>query len=494
MMPQPAGGEDCAILAAGSRNSFTVAPDRKQMNRRKQRIPGGGKLSRRRFLRYAALAGGAAVTGFPVLLRARGANEKLNVGFIGLGNMGCDRLREILKCSVAVAAFCDADEARWAVARKALPGDAAAPKTFVDYRELLRADVDAVVIATPDHWHAPIAMAALKAGKHVFGEKPLTHTISEARELRTLSGRLPALATQMGNQGSASPHLRRAIELIQGGAIGRVREVRVWVPPSQSFKPGQDAPSGEDPVPAGLHWNDWIGPAPFHAFKAGVYHPKAWRAWYDFGGGSIADWGCHGMNLPVRALKLDYPTRVEFDVPGPLTFGYPKAVRLRFDFAARRDQPPVTLWWYDGGRRPPAEVVPKPILEHFGEMPDEGVLIRGENGFTFGGCHLGADYIQLAGETKLSGILKHAATDRIAASLPRSPGQLAEWVLACRGGPATFSNFETAGHLTEIVLTGVVALRAQKALEWNGAAMRADNVPDAENFVRARYRPGWDAF
>jgi predicted dehydrogenase len=455
-------------------------------------MTGRGSMSRRRFLRVAALATGAAA-GFPGLLRARGANEKLAVGFVGLGNMGCARLKEILKCQVKVTAFCDVDENRWAAARSALPADAFPPKTFIDYRQLLAADVDAVVIATPDHWHAPIARAALKAGKHVFGEKPLTHAISEARELRQLARQQPALATQLGNQGSASPNLRRAIELIQGGALGPVREMHVWAPPSQSFTPGQDRPQGEDPVPAGLHWNHWIGPAPFQAFKTGAYHPRAWRAWYDFGGGSMADWGCHGLNLPVRALKLGYPIRVESDIPGPFTFGYPKAVRIRFDFAARPDLPAVTLWWYDGGRRPPLDIVPKSVLEHFGEMPDEGVLMRGENGFTFGGCHPGADYLQLAGENKLSGIQKHAATKGIAASLRRSPGQIEEWVQACAGGPGTFSHFEAGGHLTEIVLAGVVALRTQKALDWDGDAMRAGNAPEAEQYIRARYRPDWGA-
>ena len=446
--------------------------------------------SRRRFLQAAALAAGSASLGFPTLLRARGLNEKLNVGFIGLGNQGCSRVKEILGCNASVAALGDVDANQFATAKKIL-ARRAAPKTFSDYHELLQADVDAIVIATPDHWHAPLAVAALKAGKHVFGEKPLTHTISEARDLRNLSQRLPQLITQMGNQGSASGNLRRGIELIQGGAIGPVREVHVWVAPSHSFKAGQSAPAGEDPVPAGLDWNHWIGPANFHAYKTGVYHPRAWRAWYDFGGGSMADWGCHGLNLPVRALKLDYPTRIEADVPGGFTDGYPKDVRLRFDFAARRELPPVTVWWYDGGRRPPAPVIPKSVMDYFGELPDEGVLLLGEKGFTYGAAHTCADYIQLADEKKMSGILKHDATRTIPQSLPRSPGHLAEWVNACTGGPATFSNFATGGHLTEIALSGVVALRLQKALIWDGETMRAENAPAAEKFIQAGYRHDW---
>ena len=447
-------------------------------------------LSRRRFLQLTALAAGSASLGFPSLLRARGLNEKLNVGFIGLGGQGYSRLKEILECDVNVAGLCDVDETQFAAAKKILPRGIR-PKTFVDYRELLAADVDAIVTATPDHWHAPMAVAALKAGKHIFGEKPLTHTLSEARELRDLAKQFPRLATQVGNQGSASPNLRRAIELIQAGVIGQVREVHVWVPLSSSFKSGQSNPVGEDVVPAGLHWNDWIGPANFHVYKTGVYHPKAWRAWYDFGGGSMADWGCHGLNLPVRALKLNYPTKIEPDVAGGYTDGYPKNVRLRYDFAARGELPPVTVWWYDGGRLPPTTVVPQSLLNYFGEIPKEGVLILGEKGFTYGTAHTGGDYIQLTGEKKMSGILKHAATRSVAESLPRSPGHLAEWVNACTGGPATFSDFETGGHLTEISLSGVVALRAQQTLDWNGEVMRAENFPGAEKYIQAQYRSAW---
>jgi predicted dehydrogenase len=433
----------------------------------------------------------------PPFFPTRGADgrfrvtKQLNVGYIGLGGMGSNRLKEILNCAANVTALCDVDETQLAAAKAVLANTMPAPKTFVDFRDLLASDLDAVVIATPDHWHAPAAMAALKSGKHVFCEKPLTHTISEARELRHQARQFPRLATQMGNQGSASPNMRRAIELIQGGAIGAVREVHVWVPPSKSFKAGQELPVGADPAPKGLHWDNWIGPAEFRPFKTGAYHPRAWRAWYDFGGGSLADWGCHGLNLPVRALKLDYPSHIETDVPGRLTAGYPKNVRVRFEFAARQDQPPVTVWWYDGGRQPEAGTVPKAVTAHFGEMPDDGVLILGEKGFTFGNCHSGADYIQLADEKKLSGILKHAATKNIAASLPRSPGHLKEWVNACTGGPATFSDFETGGHLTEIALAGIVALRMQQAIHWNGEAMRAVNASGAERFVQAHYRAEW---
>ncbi|MDD5140415.1 MAG: Gfo/Idh/MocA family oxidoreductase [Verrucomicrobiales bacterium] len=449
------------------------------------------KFARRRFLQLTALAAGSAALGFPNLLPARGANEKLNVGFIGLGGQGRSRLKEILGCDVNVTALCDVDEKQTGECRKILETTPYTPKTCLDYRELLQTDLDAVVIATPDHWHAPIATAALKSGRHVFCEKPLAHWIYEARELRLLAQQNPRLVTQMGNQGSASPNMRRAIELIAGGVIGKVREVHVWVPRSKSFKPGQPVPVGEDAVPAGLHWDAWLGPAPFHPYKKGIYHPEAWRAWYDFGGGSIADWGCHGLNLPFRALKLDYPTRIETDVPGKPVASYPEHVRIRFDFAARNALPPLTIWWYDGGRLPPADVVPKSIVSYYGEMPAGGVLILGDKGFTFGAPHPGADYIQLADEKKLSGILRYQPGGNIPESLPHSPGHLNEWTLACAGGPPTFSSFEVGGHLTEIALSGVVALRSGKTLEWDGEKMTATNTPEAGKYIRPDYRTGW---
>ncbi len=449
-------------------------------------------MNRRRFISVASVAGGSVFLPFPKLLGAQGANEKLNIGMIGLGNQGRQRLSEILACAVPVTALCDVDDQSLAKAKALLSAaNQPLPKTYLDYRELLRSDVDAVVIATPDHWHAPIAAAALKAGKHVFCEKPLTHTISEARDLRLLAGQSPKLATQMGNQGSASLFMRRGIEIVQAGVIGSVREFHVWAPPSLSFKPGQDAPTGEDPVPAGLHWDNWIGVAPFRPYKKHEYHPLAWRAWYDFGGGSIADWGCHGLNFPCRSLKLDYPHRISPDIPGAYTYGYPSKVRLRYDFGARSNLAAVTGWWYDGGRQPDRRLIPKSIVEHLGKIPDGGCLLLGEKGFTFGSPHIGVEYMQLWNETRFSGITNHKAGASVPQTLPRAKGHVEEWISACRGGPATFSNFETGGHLTEIALAGVVALRAQKELAWNGPAMRAENNPQADRFIRAEYRKGW---
>ena len=207
----------------------------------------------------------------------------------------------------------------------------------------------------------------------------------------------------------------------------------------------------------------------------------------------MADWGCHGLNLPFRALNLGYPSAIEADVQGEICASYPTGVRIRFDFAARGALPPATLWWYDGGRLPPAEAVPKAITDFLGQIPDAGVLILGDKGYTFGEPHAGAQLIQLTGETQVSHLTNHPATRGIARTLPRVRGHMTEWLAACRTGDKAmpFSNFELAGQLTETVLSGVVALRAGKKLQWDGPAMRALNDPAAAPFIQAKYRPGW---
>jgi Oxidoreductase family, NAD-binding Rossmann fold/Oxidoreductase family, C-terminal alpha/beta domain len=459
----------------------------------KKHHPLRAPFSRRKFLRLGGAAAGAMAFGFPAILKAAGTDAKLKVAHIGLGAMGRGRLQEMTGCGANIVALCDVDENQFAAANKILEKTAFKPAHFVDYRELLdkQKDLDGVVIATPDHWHAPIATAALKAGKHVFCEKPLAHTIGEARALRQLAAKHSKLVTQMGNQGSASPNMRRAIELIQGGAIGQVREVHCWVNDLVGCHPGLPLPTVADPIPVGLHWDAWLGPAPSRLYKKDFYHPWNWRGWYDFGNGVMADFGCHNLNLPFRALKLDYAKHIEAE--GELTGlpTYSAKNRIRFDFAARGALVPVTVWWYDAGRIAPETVMPKSVIEQLGEMPKQGVLLLGDNGFTFGGCWNGADYIKLNDEPKVSGILNHSATKNIPETLPRSHGHLKEWVNACTGGPATFSSFEIGGHLTEIALSGVLALKLQKPIDWNGEKMRAENAPDAKKFIEPNYRKHW---
>jgi hypothetical protein len=454
-------------------------------------------FTRRRFLQLSTLAAGGATFGVPYLLRAKGLNDRMNVAFIGLGGQGTSRLREIQGCGVNVTAFCDMDENQFAKARaQAIRAGASAdfnPTTYVDYRKLLDSEknLDAVVIATPDHWHALTATAALHAGKNVFCEKPLCHSVSEIRGLRKLANKTKVV-TQMGNQGSAQNTLRRGIELIQAGVIGEVREIHTWVVGAGCDYPGRVAPPVGDPILAGLHWDGWLGPAPARPYMKGWYHTWFWRGWFDFGNGVIADFGCHNLNLAYRALKLDYPVRIEADGQLMGLPTYPAKARIAFDFAARENLPPLTIWWYDGGRMPPPEVIPPAITEHFGALPNQGVLILGDKGFTFGDPWKNSEYIKLNDEPRLSGILQHEATKNIPETLPRINGaHLKEWVDACNGGPPVHSSFEVGGKLAEIALSGAVALRTQQTLDWDGENMRAKNTPDAQKYVDHVYRKGW---
>jgi predicted dehydrogenase len=474
--------------------------------------PSSSNISRRHFIGISALATGA-ILGAPGFLRAQNAGTKLNVAFVGLGGQGRARLREAMGCGIRVVALCDVDEKSIANAKADVKARDASVKledisTYSDYRQLLATEknLDAVVVATPDHWHAPVAKAALKAGKHVFCEKPLTHSIAEARELRELS-KSGKLITQMGNQGSATKNLRRGVEIIQSGALGRVLEVHAWAG-GTGCHPGLAMPTEGDPIPAGFNWDAWLGPAPVRAYKSGYYHPWNWRGWLDFGNGPMGDFGCHNLNLPVRALKLDYPVKIDIDAQLMGLPTYPKQARIGYHFGQRGELPPVTVTWYDGGRHPDPALLPAELTAYFdgsettttdnhGKLVtrknsiSDGVLVLGENGFTFGGCWSGSDYIFLKGDPKLWGILNHPACKSIPETLPKSLGHMKEWVDACLGGKPVFSDFETGGHLTEIALAGVVALRTRKNLDWDGPAMQARNAPEADQYIHPRYREKW---
>ena len=471
-------------------------------------------LSRRQFIRLGGAGAVAVAFGTPYLLRAKNVNGKLNIAVIGLGGQGRGRLKEAMGSNlIDIIALCDVDTksldaAKQDIARKDPTVKLEAINLYGDYRKLLATEknVDAVIIATPDHWHAPIAKASLLAGKHVFCEKPLTHTISEARELRTLAAQTK-LITQMGNQGSASRNLRRGIEVIQSGVLGKVLEVHCWAS-GVGCHPGLAMPAVGDPVPPNLNWDEWVGPAPARLYKSGYYHPWNWRGWLDFGSGPMGDFGCHNMNLPFRALKLDYPVEIDInaDLMGLPT--YPKRARIDYHYAQRGDLPPITLTWYDGGRRPDPALIPAELAAYFNGRETttldkngkpvtrkntigDGTLILAENGFTFGGCWSGSDYIFLKSDPKIWGILNHPACKKIPQILPVSPGHMTEWIDACLGGKPVFSDFEIGGHLTEIALSGVVALKTGKNLEWDGPAMKAKNTADAEKYVQAQYRAGW---
>ncbi len=452
---------------------------------------GGSGVSRRGFLKSSVLGLGAAACAGPLVLQGSAAstraNSKLNLAVVGCGGQGRGVMGGILGTGdVNLVALCDPDAQQIERARQAAGGQGGAAEAYEDYRRLLdRADTfDAVLIATPDHWHAPLCKAFLAAGKHIYCEKPLTHTVFEARELRQLSKRSKVI-TQMGNQGSASDSLRRSTELIKAGVLGQIRDVYMW---DIGVYAREGSAEGEDPVPGGFNWDLWVGPSAMRPYKAKVYHPFTWRDWYDFGNGGLADICCHAMNLPVRALDLGYPDRIVVNLQEDGR-QVPDKSAVEFHFAARGRLEPVVLHWM-GSARPPVEAT-KPLSDLFADQVSPGIIVLGEKGCIHT-SHWNTDgLIRLFDEPATERVVTHAGTQHIAKTLPRVGGHDREWVDACLGKGRTFSDFDTGGHLTEIGLAGVVALRARKNLEWDGEHMRAQNAPEASRFVRPRYRKKW---
>ncbi|MEO5912713.1 MAG: Gfo/Idh/MocA family oxidoreductase [Luteolibacter sp.] len=455
-------------------------------------------FNRRRFIQTTGLGAGGALLGFPAIVRGQNLNSRINVACIGVGGKGDSDVDDSAKCGGTIVALCDVDADT--LNKKA--GKYPDAKKYVDFRKMLAEmdkSIDAVTISTPDHLHGIAALTAMKMGKHVYCQKPLTQTVFEARELRRVAREMK-LATQMGNQGSAGDGLRRAVEVIQSGVIGNPKELHVW-----SNRPiwpqGMDRPAGESPVPGSLDWNLWLGPAQQRPFLQDTYHPFKWRGWKDFGTGALGDMACHTVNMPFRALKLGYPTLVECEMASriyPET--YPLTSRIRFEFPERDGLPPVKFWWYDGSPgaaekplRPYPDIV-RSVAALGGNFPASGCLVIGEKGQVFSPDDYGSKFlIQLEGEPGFSEAAKHEAVIAIPQSIPRSPGHNQEWFDMMKNGTPAYSNFEIAGYLTEIILLGCIALRVGEGvkMEWDGPGMRSPNCPEAEKFVKRDERTGW---
>jgi predicted dehydrogenase len=472
--------------------------------------------SRRQFIKYGSLAAGAAVVAGPYLLRGQNLNSRLNIAQIGCAGKGGS---DAQWCATEnLVALCDVNASAVDNLKQYLP----AAKGYKDYRELLEKEkgIDAVDIAVPDHSHAIIAAAAMKLGKHVYCQKPLTHDVSEARMLRDLA-RQYKVATQMGNQGSASNGLRRGVELVQAGLIGPVHQACVWT--NRPIWPqGFERPAGSDPVPPNLDWDLWLGTAPARPFKEtwpeaqaaemsrflqfspNVYQPFNWRGWQDYGTGALGDMACHTVNWPFRALKLGYPTEIEASSSGMKTEMYPVSSRIRFEFPAREGLPPVTFHWSDGGNTPPAEVTAD-VTAVFGRLSRSGCIMIGEKGMVFSpddGDQELRVFVKLKDDKEMTAAPRHEGAKAIPQTIPRNafdnkePPDFRhhkEWFEACKSGrhETAYSNFEIAAYLTEIMLLGCVALRAGRKIEWDGPGMKAKNAPEAAQFIKREYRAGW---
>ncbi len=456
------------------------------------------RFTRRRFLRYSALITGATALSGPYLLRGQNLNSKINVACIGVGGKGSSDTESAANNGGNIVALCDVDENTLNGKAKKYPQ----AKLYRDFRKMLQEmdkSIDAVTVSTPDHCHGVASITALRMGKHIYCQKPLTQTVSEARLMRQLA-KEKKLATQMGNQGSAENGLRRAIEVIQAGVIGNPKELHVW-----SNRPlwpqGLDRPAGVDEVPAHLDWDLWLGPAPERPFHKGTYHPFAWRGWIDFGTGALGDMACHTVNMPFRALKLGYPTVVECEMASrvyPET--YPKTSRIRFEFPEREGLPPLKFWWYDGNPddalkplRPESNLT-KDAVNMRGKLDGSGCLIVGEKGQIFSPDDYGSQfYVLLKGEEEFKNGRDHEACKAVPQTIPRSPGHNKEWFRMMQTGEPAFSNFDIAAYLTEIILLGCIALRVGEGtrMEWDGPNMKSPNCPEAAKFVQRENRKGW---
>ncbi len=452
----------------------------------------GREITRREFIRgSAAVAAMSIVPGHVLAGPGRVApSETIQIAGVGIGGVGHGQIRSISEQpNVQIVALCDVDDVYAKKTYDLFPK----ARTYRDFRQMLETEgdkVDAVYCGTPDHTHAVITMPALKRGKHVCCVKPLTRTIHENRALAE-SARRAGVATQVTAAANTSDSACRLCEMIWDGAIGDVHEVHCW-----SNRPlwpqGMTRPPGEDAVPKTLDWDLWIGPAAMRPFKdkwpAGhlaleqlsfknapqaVYHPWNFRGWWDFGTGALGDMGCHHFNTVYRAMKLRYPTRIDASSTKVMAETAPLASMVTFEFPAREGMPPLRLFWYDGGLKPPRPAE----LEPGRELPAEGNMYVGDKGTILEG--------RIIPESRMK------AYTQPPKSLQRRPGTWGEWVEAIRGGEPAGCNFDQAALLTEAVLLGNIAIRTGKSMDYDGRNMRFTNNDAANDHINPPYRSGW---
>ena len=443
--------------------------------------------SRRSFLQAA----GAAAAGLTILkagsARTYAANEKVNIASIGAGGRAAGDIKGV--ASQNIVALCDVDDVRAA----GMFNQFSNARRFRDYRVMLEeldSQIDAVIVGTPDHHHFHASMAAIRRGKHVYCEKPLTHSVWEAREL-TLAARKAGVATQMGNQAQATEQTRVIQEFILDDAIGQVYEVHIWTDrPAKGlfgeyWPQGISRPNDTPQIPDSLAWDLWLGPAPERPYHS-AYVPKRWRGWWDFGTGALGDIACHYFDPVFRALKLGAPETVEASSTRVNEETFPVGSMITYQFPARAEMIPVKLVWYDGGLRPP-----RPAALKTGDvMGANGIMLVGED-----------DAVLMSDWNQWRIFPQERAQDYGTPPkvLPRSAGHHEEWIAACKGGAAAGSSFDWAGPMTETVLLGNVALRSQlredltkTQLQWNAEQLKFVNHTGANQFLRRQYRKGWE--
>ena len=462
------------------------------------------KMNRRDFMGTSAAAV-AVFTIVPGCALGRGTrpapSQKINLAFVGVGDQGRGNMGDLLNLDdVQVVAVCDvAKIVDYGEMGHGIAGLDAALSTvehrdadrtnsssykgctgYADFREMLDNEegIDAVVVSTPDHAHAVVCMAAIKKGKHIYCEKPLTHSVYETRMV-TEAARKAGVMTQMGNHGHSGEGIRLAVEWIRDGAIGPVRVVHGSTGSGASSWLDIDSrPTERPPVPEGMDWDLWLGPAPERPYHP-AYHPYNWRGWWGFGTGGIGDMACHNIDPAFWALNLGYPSSVESTATGMTDETVPVAAVHRYEFPARGGMPPVTMYWHDGRARPPRP----PGLEEGRRFGGNGVYFVGDDGvITMGGW---AESPRIVPESKMQ------AYNRPPETIPRIQGHHRGWIDACKSGNPVHGNFDYSGPMTEAILLGNVALHTGKKIYWNGPNLKATNAPEADKYIKPAFREGW---
>lgn len=475
-------------------------------------------MNRRRFLGTTAAAGYFYTASAVSAARAADSpSGKLRFAGIGVGGKGSGDIDQAGTLGEVVA-ICDCDDNHLDAKAKRFTS----AKRYHDFRKMLDEmgkEIDAVTVSTPDHTHAPASIMAMKMKKHVYCQKPLTHTVFEARQMREIAKQY-GVATQMGNQGSAASGLRRAVELIQSGLIGPVTEAHVWtnrpiwpqgadgilqVPAARELAlaalHGQQGKPTYSPAPSHVHWDEFLGPAPERPY-ARIYHPFSWRGWWDYGTGALGDMACHTANMSFRALKLGYPSSVIADQVQELNAEtYPTQARVTFQFPARDGMPPVKFIWYEGQYRgkkmlPPDELVRKAVATDTNpkrkqRLVDSGSILVGEKGILYSPDDYGAEFFA-SNAKDLEGLNKTRPEKLPINKRGGDQGQKNEWVEAIKGGPPAYSNFDFAAMLTETILLGNIAIRLTgQKLDWDGPSLKFVNNNKANEYIHYEYRKGW---
>ena len=479
------------------------------------------RIHRRQVLKAATW--GYAATYIP--RRAWGANERIYIAGIGVGGKGAGEVQDLIAAGATFSALCDVDATRAAKTFESVPN----AKVYKDFRVMLEKEkgIDAVTVSTPDHTHAVASLLAMSMGKHVYCQKPLTHSIFEARVM-TNAARHYKVATQMGNQGHAGEPIRRAVELVRAGIIGPVREVHCWtnrpIWPQGAAALAEREKLASQKIPAGLDWDLWLGPAKRREYNA-CYVPFKWRGWWDFGTGALGDMACHIMDMPYWALDLGSPESVEAESGGmtnetgpdwsTITYQFPSRAKVgggdsgaSVGPVARVEQPAVKFMWYDGIRdgraNAPYELLTQATKGAVRPAP-QSENSRQRRSREQGGIDspaqwdlilVGDDGLMLFNRGSEQWIITPTTRAEMAAeipvTIPRVENEDAEWLAAIRGGSKALSNFDYAGPFTEVVLLGNLAVRLGKRITWDSKQLKATNLPEADQLIRTEYRQGWE--